>query len=124
MNLPSSELKVGDVIRASALGLPSREFITLSTPQYIVREPGLYTINPESPNASVLAVNHDYTDSEPTKGKITGKVKYFSSDFSSEIFMSRMGRDLWKWLLAIVLILVLAEIIIVKLAESKPQMRS
>lgn len=124
VNLPSSELKVGDVIRASALGLPSREFITLSTPQYIVREPGLYTINPESPNASVLAVNHDYTDSEPTKGKITGKVKYFSSDFSSEIFMSRMGRDLWKWLLALVLILVLAEIIIVKMAESKPQMRS
>jgi hypothetical protein len=124
VNVPSNELKVGDVIRGSAIRLPAQEVITLSTPQYIVREPGLYTINPDSPHATVLAVNHDYSDSEPASGKIQGKVKYFSSDFSPQIFMSRMGRDLWKWLLIVVLILVLAEIIIVKLAEAKPQMRS
>jgi len=33
--------------------------------------------------------------------------------------MSRLGRDLWKWLLSLALILVLTEIVIVRLQESK-----
>lgn len=124
VDLPPNELKVGDVIRASALRLPTGDTITLPNPHYIVREPGLYVVNPDSPQAASLAVNHDYSDSEPTVGRIKGKLKYLSPAYSREIFMSRMGRDLWKWLLMLALILVIVEIIIVKWQEAKPQMRS
>ncbi|MDD2361133.1 MAG: hypothetical protein PHE66_11950, partial [Syntrophaceticus schinkii] len=82
-------------------------------------EPGLYALNPDAPNARKLAVNHDYQDSEPTKGEVKGKLRHFSTNFRSEIFMSRLGRDLWKWLLSLALILVLTEIVIVRLQESK-----
>lgn len=120
VNVPPNELKVGDIIRASALTLPTGETLTLPNPQYPVSAPGLYVVNPDSPNAASLAVNHDYHDSEPQWGIIKGKIKYFSPDFSREIFMSRLGRDLWKWLLILALILVIIEIVIVKLQEAKP----
>ncbi len=92
MNVPPNELKVGDIIRASELILPSMESIALPNPQYLLQEPGLYTLNPGSPQAASLAVNHDYADSEANPALIEGKIKYFSDDFKHEIFMSRLGR--------------------------------
>ncbi|MCB5269800.1 MAG: BatA domain-containing protein [Candidatus Cloacimonadaceae bacterium] len=123
VNVPPNELKVGDIIRASELILPSMESIVLPNPQYLLQEPGLYTLNPGSPQAASLAVNHDYADSEANPALIEGKIKYFSDDFKHEIFMSRLGRDLWKWLLVLALILVLLEILIVKLQEAKPNIK-
>jgi len=115
----SNEQLVGDNIRASELTLPSGETINLAGGQYLAAEPGLYALNPDAPNARKLAVNHDYQDSEPTKGEVKGKLRQFSANFRGEIFMSRLGRDLWKWLLSLALILVLTEIVIVRLQESK-----
>ncbi len=123
-NVPMAELKVGDSIRASELTLPSLDNLSLAHPYYITREPGIYVVNPSQDNAAKIAVNIEYNDSDPTKVEPKTKIKMFSEDFSKEIFMSRLGRDLWKLLLVIALVLMILEIIIVKSQEHKSLYRS
>jgi len=122
--VPANELLVGDVIRASQIKLPSLELITPALPRYTASIPGLYEINPAQSKATHLAVNHDYSDSEARQGIIHGKIRHFDEDFTKDIFMSRLGHELWKWLLILALILVIIEIAIVKWQEYKPQQRS
>lgn len=123
-NVPIAELKVGDSIGASELMLPSLDKLSLAYPQYLSREPGIYVLNPSLENPAKIAVNIEYNDSDPTRVKPKAKIKMLSEDFADEIFMSRLGRDLWKLLLAIALALMILEIIIVKSQEHKSLVRS
>jgi len=118
-SVPISELKVGDSIRGSEVILPNGKRIGLASPQYITMEPGIYTINPDSPRAARLAVNIDYADSDPKPGTLPRSIKMLPENFEDQLFMARLGRDLWKSLLIIALILVLVELTIIKYLEYK-----
>ncbi|MCB5262242.1 MAG: BatA domain-containing protein [Candidatus Cloacimonetes bacterium] len=123
-SVPMAELKVGDSIRASELMLPSLDKLSLAYPHYITHEPGIYVVNPSLENPARIAVNIEYNDSDPLRVQPKTKLKMLSEDFTQEVFMSRLGRDLWKLLLAIALALMILEIIIVKSQEHKSQYRS
>ncbi len=122
--VPASELKVGDVIPASEIRLPSGDQISLAIPQYITREPGIYQPITQSADPPKIAVNIDYYDSEPDQSELPRGVRLLSEDFADEIFMSRLGRDLWKILLTLALALIILEIAIVKSREYKSRHRS
>ncbi|HNQ43562.1 MAG TPA: BatA domain-containing protein, partial [Candidatus Cloacimonadota bacterium] len=118
-NLPNLELSPGDAIRASALALPDGNTINLARGLYFAKDPGIYTINPGNPRQAMAAVNIDYKDSDNAYAKPSGKYRQLGKNWQEEIFLSRLGRDLWKILLAAALLLMILEIIIVKLQESR-----
>ncbi len=118
-NVPVTELKVGDAIRASELALPDAGRIELAGRHYLAHDPGIYTVNPDSPRAARIAVNIDYWDSDPNPGALPRQIKMLDEDFADQLFMARLGRDLWKILLILALMLMLLEIAIIKYLEFK-----
>jgi hypothetical protein len=121
-DVPSIELKIGDNIRGQELILPNMERLELASAQYLATEPGVYIVNPDSPKAYRVAVNLQYQDSDPTIGSIPKSFKLLGENYKNQLFMARLGRDLWKTLLILALMLVIIEIIIIKYMESKSQL--
>lgn len=117
--VPIAELKVGDSIHASEIQLPSLDLIHLAQPQYITAEPGIYTLNPRQAKPAKVAVNIEYLDSDPTRGERSPDYRMLSQNFATQLFVSRLGHDLWKTLLLLALALIILEIIIVKSQEYK-----
>ena len=122
--VPVAELRVGDAINARHLIVPGGEDVHLANPQFITHQPGIYTISPQSSDPAKVAVNISYDDSETHVPELPKQIKMLPEDFEEEIFMSRLGRDLWKLLLILALLLVVIEIIIVKYQEHKSLHRS
>ncbi len=118
-DVPFSELKVGDSISATAVELPNGSLLELANPVYKANEPGIYTKNPGSSKAVKLAINIGYTDSDPNPGNVPKTFTKLDENFEEKIFMARMGRDLWKTLLILALILMLTEIALIKYLEFK-----
>lgn len=118
-NLPDQELIPGDAIRASALGLPDGNTINLANGLYFAKDPGIYTINPGNQRQGMAAVNIDYQDSDSVFTKPGGKHRELGKNWQDEIFLARLGRDLWKILLIAAILLMILEIIIVKLQEAR-----
>lgn len=118
-NVPVTELEVGDAIRAAELALPDGASIELAGRSYIANDPGIYVVNPKSPRAARIAVNIDYKDSDPNPGALPKGVKMLNEDFADELFMARLGRDVWKALLILALALMSLEIAIIKYLEYK-----
>nr|MDK2851336.1 hypothetical protein [Candidatus Cloacimonadota bacterium] len=121
--VPIHELSVGDPIYTSDLLLPSNERLSLAKPIYITQEPGIYTLRPDDTDPTKIAVNIDYYDSEIERSKIPNDIKILSEDYANKIFVSRLGRDLWKLLLCLALLLMILEIIIVKYEQYKSSPR-
>lgn len=117
--VPIHELSVGDPIFAAELALPRGEQLSLANPVYITREPGIYSPRPNDADPAKIAVNIDYYDSEINRGEIPKNIKLLSEDYAEELFVSRLGRDLWKLLLILALLLMALEIIIVKYEQHK-----
>jgi hypothetical protein len=117
--VPFSEVKVGDALSAFTLGLPTAEQIDLAGNNYITAIPGIYTMNPQSPRAARVAVNMDYNDSDVLPVELPKEIIQLPEDFARELFMARLGRDLWKILLILAVMLMLLEIGIVKYLEHR-----
>ncbi|MDD3535291.1 MAG: BatA domain-containing protein [Candidatus Cloacimonetes bacterium] len=115
--VPVNELMVKDQLRADAIRLPDGQILELPNARYRFSQPGLYQLNPLSENASTLAVNHLYQDSEAKSAAIPAKLKDLGADFIDKIFFARLGHELWKYLLILALLCVIAEIAIVKWQE-------
>ncbi|MDY0152439.1 MAG: BatA domain-containing protein [Candidatus Cloacimonas sp.] len=114
--IPETEHHLGDILSFDRLKLPEGE--TVSNRKHLVTEPGIYILEPDTPRASALAVNIDYLDSQARDNPPTG-VKNLGKNWQDKLFFSRLGHDLWKILLAIAFALVILELIIVKMEESR-----
>lgn len=94
-----------------ALTLPSRQQLELHHTRYIMRHPGLY----KTDNA-VIAANPDYRESEYTRLQKqdvkTGTL--LDEKWEDSVLQSRYGFELWKYLLAAVLVLIGVEMLLVK----------
>ena len=115
-----SKKALGDPVRASALTLPDGSRIELAYRSYKLTEPGLYISHDLVEEA--LAVDPDYTEGDYRQMDFRKLKNYkqLSKNWQSQIFQSRLGFDLWKYLLIAALLLVLVEIILVKLEEQRP----
>lgn len=115
-HVPESDLLVGESLSFNRLKLPQGELLT--NRRYLATRPGIYTLEPDSPREQVKAINIDYSDSQARNNPPQG-IKVLSKQWENQLFFSRLGHDLWKTLLAIAFALVLLELIIVKLEESR-----
>ncbi|MDD3235393.1 MAG: BatA and WFA domain-containing protein [Candidatus Cloacimonetes bacterium] len=115
-DIAESNHRLGEILSANKLRLPGGEVVV--NPKQLADVPGIYTIEPDSPTQSMLAFNIDYQDSQ-NRNNPPSVVKNLGSNWESKLFLSRLGHDLWKILLAIAFALVLVELIIVKLEEAR-----
>ncbi len=115
---PETSRKLGEIISSSKLVLPGGEM--LISPKHKTQLPGVYVLEPGSPQQSMVAVNINYNDSELRRNTPSG-VKNLGANWQNKLFMSRLGHDLWKTLLAIAFALVILELVIVKIEESRSQ---
>lgn len=115
--VPANELLVKDQVRADAIRLPDGQILELPNARYRFSQPGLYQLNPLSESSSTLAVNHQYLDSEAIVAAIPAKLKNLGVNYIDKIFFARLGHELWKYLLILALLCVIAEIAIIKWQE-------
>ncbi|MDD4309439.1 MAG: BatA domain-containing protein, partial [Candidatus Cloacimonetes bacterium] len=91
--ISESQILIGDVLSFNKLRLPNGEIS--SSRRHKTLEPGIYILEPETPQESAVAINIDYKDSEarlnpPSGAKILGK------NWEKQLFFSRLGHDLWR----------------------------
>jgi hypothetical protein len=114
--IEESSGSLGDVLSFNSLRMPNGEMLT--SRRHTAVEPGIYILEPGSPKESAVAINTDYKDSQNRKNIPTG-IKSLGKDWENKLFLSRLGHDMWKSLLAIAFALVILELIIVKIEESR-----
>ncbi|MEN6445266.1 MAG: BatA domain-containing protein [Candidatus Cloacimonas sp.] len=114
--IPEADAKIGTMLTFAKLKLPAGEII--SSGRYLANEPGIYIFEPDTPRSYAMAINIDYSDSEARTFLPEG-VKNLGNNWEGKLFFSRLGYDLWKILLAIAFALMILEIIIIKMEESR-----
>lgn len=115
-----SRIKLGDLITADTLVLPDGSSLELARRAYRANFPGIYQSKVGSFDPIAIAVDHDPAESDITPHDFS-RLKYvkpLKSNWSEQVFRSRLGHDIWKILLMIALALFLLEIVIVKLSQS------
>ncbi|HNX37989.1 MAG TPA: BatA domain-containing protein [Candidatus Cloacimonadota bacterium] len=113
---------VGDVVSATDLALPDGTSLKLDSRGYKLTEPGIYQLGDSKAQKKLIAVDPDYREADYREMDFRRFKNYrlLSPNWQKEIFLSRMGHDLWKILLLMALGLMAVEIILVKLEEARP----
>ncbi|PKN79495.1 MAG: hypothetical protein CVU48_05170 [Candidatus Cloacimonetes bacterium HGW-Cloacimonetes-1] len=113
---------IGDNVTANQIQVPDGNIIKPQNGSFTVTEPGVFRISQNSGVPTYIAVDPSTTESN-FKAADLSKNKLFTllpAKWQQEIFYTRMGHDLWKLLLVLAFLLIIVEIVIVKLEESKP----
>jgi hypothetical protein len=115
-------MALGETVSASSVVLPDGSRLDLATRSLRLEEPGIYELIQADGSASRIAVNPDREESEfkPMDYKPFKYIRVLGDDWGKALFHTRLGHDLWKYLLAAALLLFLLEIILVKLEELRP----
>jgi len=117
----TEQLKVGQLVTADELVMPSGEKKELNGNAYKINEPGVYTVNWQGSASQNLAIQPDYTESV-YKPLVLPKNKNYhvlGVKWQEQLFLSRLGHDIWKYCLLAVLFLFLVEFLLVKSEEWK-----
>ncbi|HPV15398.1 MAG TPA: BatA domain-containing protein [Candidatus Cloacimonadota bacterium] len=115
-----NKLKIGDLIEGEELTLPDGSKIKSGNRSHRINSPGIY-FSSQGASTNAYAVDADAIESRNDKQDFS-KLKYIKTmkkDWTKQIFLSRLGHDIWKYLLMAALILFLIEIIIIKSSEFK-----
>ena len=113
---------LGDNVTANDIQLPNGNNVTTRNGIFKLTEPGIYRVSQNKGKPSYIAVNPSLKESDLTKADLSKSklLKILPANWQNEMFYTRLGHDLWKLLLVLAFILIIVEIIIVKLEESKP----
>lgn len=115
-----NKLNIGDLIEGEELTLPDGSKIKSGNRSHRINSPGVYF----SSNAAATiayAVDADPKESRnnPQDFSSLKYIKAMKKDWTEQLFISRLGHDVWKLLLMAALILFLIEIMIIKISEFK-----
>lgn len=117
----NEQLIVGHLLAADEVILPDGGRTELSNTSFKTFEPGIYQLNWRQYGSGFTAIQPELSESDfqpmqPPKASIYHSL---GDNWQNQLFLSRLGHDIWKYLLWIVLFLFLLEIIIVKSEEWK-----
>ncbi len=117
----SEQYTVGQVLSADEIVEPDGEKTELNGNSYKTYEPGIYTINWHGSNSQSIAIQPDNKESiyNPLVLPKNNNYHILGSQWQEQIFLSRLGHDIWKYLLLAALFLLFLEILIVKSEEWK-----
>jgi len=113
--------KVGEFLSADDIILPNGDVTELNGASYTTYEPGIYTLNWNGSSSQNVAIQYDNKESEYKPLVFPAKSNYhiLGSKWKEQLFLSRLGHDIWKYLLLAAIILFILELIIVKSEEWK-----
>ncbi|MBW6516729.1 MAG: BatA domain-containing protein [Candidatus Cloacimonetes bacterium] len=117
--------KVGERITlpTGQILLPNEELFTTNEQSFLLSEPGIYELPLASAQSRFLAVNIDYSFSDyerfDPEDLQSDKVIFLGENWQEEILRSRYGFEIWKYLFALVLLLIVLEILLVKKEERR-----
>ncbi|NLO11891.1 MAG: hypothetical protein GX122_05645 [Candidatus Cloacimonetes bacterium] len=116
-----NRIELGDLITAQELTLPDGSVLQLANRSYRAGKPGIYHSRIANGEATAIAVDYHYQESEnnPQDYQKLKYIKSLKADWQKQLFRSRLGYDIWKTLFLVALALFLLEIGIIKLASLK-----
>jgi hypothetical protein len=118
----AEQLIVGQQLAADELVLPGGDKTVLSGSSTRTLEPGIYTLNWTGSNSQSVAIQPDARESifKPLVLPSKGNYQILGTKWQQQLFLSRLGHDIWKYLLLAVLALLIFEFVLVKSEEWKP----
>jgi len=113
---------VGQNLVADEIMLPEGEKLELNGNSFAASEPGIYTLNWNSGSSQEIAIQPDFKESvfQPWELPSSANFQKLNAHWQDQLFLSRLGHDLWKYLMFAVLGLLVLEFILVKSEEWKP----
>lgn len=113
---------IGDILSAESITLPDKNRLHLAGRSYRPERPGIYQLDLPDGTNSHLAVNIPLAESEfvPMDFAKLKHIKVLDQKWQASLFHTRLGHDIWKYLLIVALLLMAVEIILVKLEEARP----
>jgi hypothetical protein len=117
----SDVLSVGQLINADDLVMPGGDKKELNGGSLKTYEPGIYTVVLKGSSNQNLAIQPDYKESSYSPLVLPKNKNYhvLGDKWQDQLFLSRLGHDIWKYCLLAVLFLFLLEMLIVKSEEWK-----
>lgn len=112
---------VGQLLTADEITLPNGEKKELNGNPIRTDDPGIYTISWMGSSSQNVAIQPDYTESQ-YKALVLPKNKNYhvlGNKWQDQLFLSRLGHDIWKYCLLAAVFLFLLEILLVKSEEWK-----
>lgn len=112
---------VGQTIAADKIILPGNQELDLNGNPVLLTEPGIYTLFRRGEDNQTIAVQPDYSEStfKPLDIPMRNNYHILNGSWQQQLFLNRMGLDLWKYCLLAVLALLLFEFLLVKSEEWK-----
>jgi hypothetical protein len=117
----SEQLMVGQVLSADEIILPGGEKTELNGSSFKTFEPGIYTLNWRGSSPQNLAIGLDPAESgfTPADYNKNNTFQILGKRWQEQLFLSRLGHDIWKYLLLAALVLLILELVLVKSEEWK-----
>ncbi len=117
----SEEMTVGQMLSADEITLPDGETTELNGGSFRTFETGIYTMLWRGGSPQNVAIGFDKTESDfkPLEFPKSGNYHMLGAKWQQQLFLSRLGHDIWKYLLLAALVLLVLEIILVKSEEWK-----
>ncbi len=116
----SEQLTVGQILTADELALPGGDKTRLNGNPHKTWEPGIYTLGWQG-GSQAVAINPDYEESgfKQLDFKQYPAYQVLGGKWRDQLFLSRLGHDVWKYFLLAAIALLLLELILVKSEEWK-----
>ncbi len=117
----TDKYSVGQLLTADGIVLPNGDKQELNGNPYKTNEPGIYSIDWRGSNSQSIAVQPDYKESDykPLVLPKNNNYHVLGNNWQKQLFLSRLGHDIWKYCLLAVVLLFLLEILLVKSEEWK-----
>jgi hypothetical protein len=104
---------------------PNGEEFTTNEVSIVLNEPGIYQVLLSDSGSRFLGVNIDYSISDyerfDPQDNERKNLFFLAENWEEEILRSRYGFEIWKFLFVLVLLLMVAEILIVKKEEKRSE---
>ncbi|MDP2172571.1 MAG: BatA domain-containing protein [Candidatus Cloacimonadaceae bacterium] len=112
---------IGDILSADTITLPDKNKLHLAGRAYRPARPGIYKLDLPDGSQTHVAVNIPRSESEFVHMDFSKlkHIKVLGENWQASLFHTRLGHDIWKFLLIAALLLMAVEIIIVKLEEAR-----
>jgi hypothetical protein len=117
----SEQQTVGQLLTADEITLPDGDKTELNGSSFKTYEPGIYTLSWRGSSPQNVAIGIDYKESDykPLDIPKSGNYHLLGAKWQEQLFLSRLGHDIWKYLLLAVVVLFILELVLVKSEEWK-----
>lgn len=114
-------MQVGNTLNCKnvIIQLPSNNEIQVNNQSFTFANPGIYNVKDQNGQVLSYAVNIDYLESDYQRmsPKANLNIHFPGERWPTEILTTRYGYEIWKYLLILAIVMIIAEMLIIKSEE-------